>query len=322
MLVIYGLIFIIAIVLLGLFSDTPLQAIIVALILIILEVTLSFDNAVINARVLKKMSHKWQGRFLTWGILSAVFWVRLVLPLLLVYWCTPLSITQVWHYALYQPQLYHAALEQAFPYIAAFGSGFLLMVWLTFMYEVKLHLWCKWIEGLMLWRYKLTGVVIVGVVSIVVTKLCGSWQFGLIFLLAVLLQLGLHSISHYFSLSLARWGQLGLAGFIYLDFLDASFSLDGVLGAFAITSDIPTIMVGLGCGALVMRSFTIYCVKHKVIGRWCYLEHGAHYSVLWLALVLPVKLLVSIPEWLTGLGALFIIALSMLMSLRYRSKQE
>ena len=322
MLVLYGLIFAVAVALLGLFSATPLQAMSVALILVILEVTLSFDNAVINARVLRKMSLKWQRRFLTWGIFSAVFLVRLVLPFLLVYWCTPLNMAQVWRYALYQPELYRAALEQAFPYIAAFGSGFLLMVWLAFMYEAKLHLWCKWIEAFALWRYKMTGVVIVVVASIAVAVLCGAWQFSVVFVAAALLQLGLHSLSHYLSRSLARVGQLGLAGFMYLECLDASFSLDGVIGAFAITSDIATIMVGLGCGALVMRSFTIYCVKHEVISRWRYLEHGAHYGVLWLALILPVKVLVPIPEWLTGLGALFIIALSILKSLRGQTHKE
>ena len=322
MLVLYGFIFIVAIGLLGVFSATPLHAVMVALMLVALEVTLSFDNAIINARVLQKMSPKWQRRFLTWGIFSAVFLVRLVLPFLLVYWCTSLTMTQVWHYALYQPQLYHAALEQAFPYIAAFGSGFLLTVWLAFMYETKAHIWCCWIEQLTIWHHKLSGVVIILFAALMVAWLCDGWQFSVVFLAAALLQLGLHTLSHYLSHSLARIGQLGLAGFIYLEFLDASFSLDGVVGAFAITSDIATIMVGLGCGALLMRYFTIYCVKHAVIARWRYLEHGAHYGVLWLALILPLKIHVAIPEWLTGLGALSIITVSILMSLRSEPQRD
>ena len=90
----------------------------------------------------------------------------------------------------------------------------------------------------------------------------------------------------------------GLMGFCYLEVLDASFSLDGVLGAFAITSDIIIIFTGLAIGALYVRSMTIYLVKHKVLSKIKYLEHGAFYAIGFLAVVLFLKLFIHVPEWI------------------------
>ena len=312
--IIYGVVFVVAIALLGVLNAQPLQAMMVALMLIALEVSLSFDNAVINARVLRQMSPKWQKRFLLWGILVAVFGVRLLLPFLMVYWGSNLSFTQVLHYALHRPDLYHQALEHAFPYIAAFGSGFLMMVWLAFMQEKKQVLWIKWLDGWRGWQSCWLRWAIIVVVGAVYAYWLDNWLLAVLFYCAALLQFGLHTLSHRLSQQLSVVGKIGLAGFIYLEFLDASFSLDGVVGAFAITSDIAVIMVGLGCGALVMRSFTVYCVQHNVTQRWRYLEHGAHYALMVLAVILLLKAQVAIPEWITGGAALAIIGVSVATS--------
>lgn len=313
----YGLIFLLAILTLGFLSINPWEAMFIAGLLVLLEVSLSFDNAVINARVLKHMSPVWQRRFLTWGILSAVFLVRLVLPFLLVYFGSNLSLSQVMDYALRHPDLYHQALLQAFPYIAAFGSGFLFMVWLAFMHEQKSQLWLGFIERSQFWQSKWVLILIIVLIGSILGLLAQRFTLTFVFFVAAAIQWLLHATSHRLSQNLATAGKLGLAGFIYLEFLDTSFSLDGVVGAFAITSDIATIMVGLGCGALVMRAFTVYCVQHHVNQRFRYLEHGAHYAIVWLAAMLLLKLYIHVPEWLTGLGSLFIIALSIASSLRH-----
>jgi hypothetical protein len=101
----------------------------------------------------------------------------------------------------------------------------------------------------------------------------------------------------------------GLAGFLYLNVLDSAFSLDGVIGAFAITSDILVIAVGLGIGAYFVRSMTVYLVRQGSLNKIKYLEHGAHWAVLGLAVSMGVSLMTNVPEVITaGIGLAFILA--------------
>jgi hypothetical protein len=97
--------------------------------------------------------------------------------------------------------------------------------------------------------------------------------------------------------------------FLYLEVIDASFSFDGVVGAFAITSDPVVIAIGLGVGAFFIRSITIYLVRAGSLAKYVYLEHGAMWAIGSLAAVLIVSIATPVPEWITGaLGVGFILA--------------
>ena len=109
----------------------------------------------------------------------------------------------------------------------------------------------------------------------------------------------------------------GLGAFIYLEVLDASFSFDGVIGAFALTTNLFIIAIGLGIGAFYVRALTIMLVERKTLGQYRYLEHGAFYAILVLAVIMYVQTLVHIPEVITGLIGAALIGLSFMSSLRY-----
>jgi hypothetical protein len=114
----------------------------------------------------------------------------------------------------------------------------------------------------------------------------------------------------------------GIGGFLYLEVLDASFSFDGVIGAFAITSDVVIIMLGLAIGAMFVRSMTVFLVEKGTLDEFVYLEHGAHYAIGILALIMLASIKYHIPEIFTGLvGVAFILA-SLWSSVRHRKQQE
>jgi len=114
----------------------------------------------------------------------------------------------------------------------------------------------------------------------------------------------------------------GIGGFLYLEVLDASFSFDGVIGAFAITSDVVIIMLGLAIGAMFVRSMTVFLVHKGTLDEFVYLEHGAHYAIGILAVIMLASMKFHIPEIFTGLiGVAFILA-SLWSSVQHRKKQE
>ncbi len=110
--------------------------------------------------------------------------------------------------------------------------------------------------------------------------------------------------------------------FLYLEVLDASFSFDGVIGAFAITSNVVTIAIGLGVGAFFVRELTIWLVRHDTLREFVYLEHGAHYAVGALAVLLAVSLRYDIPDVVTGLVGAAFIGASFISSLHHRRQNK
>ena len=111
-----------------------------------------------------------------------------------------------------------------------------------------------------------------------------------------------------------------ISTFLFLEVRDASFSFDGVIGAFAISSNIFIIMLGLGVGAQWVRSMTIFFVKRDTLSEYVYLEHGAHWAILALALLMYASALYEIPEVITGLIGLLLIGGSLVSSVRARNK--
>lgn len=317
----------IALILVGIGLVTgSIQAVIITGLLILLEFGLSFDNAVVNVKVLEKMPAIWQRRFMTWGILLAVFGVRLFFPIVMVVVTTALSFEQVFHLALYEPHLYAQALHDCFPMIAAFGGGFLLMVAAEFFLIPAFSLyWIKPLEQGFEFFSRLPGHLcwFIALALLVFYGMGYEWVICEAFALGLIGQYLLHQLNHYLNSKMVsgmKAGFSGLIGFFYLELLDASFSFDGVLGAFALTDSLVIIMIGLGLGALLVRSLTLYFLRYRIMAQLPYLDHGAHYAILSLALMLIVKISADPPEWLVGSLSFGVLGLSVLFSLQFNKR--
>lgn len=301
-------------------------------VLAVLEVSLSFDNAVVNAGVLKDMSVYWRRLFLTVGILIAVFGMRLVFPIVIVAVAADLGPMPVIEMALQHPDEYSAVLTHAYPAIAAFGGMFLLLVFLNFLFNDKRQL--HWLGRSERWLASLGRIESVAVLVSLVTLFGTRWFLPDVLeervmvagLAGVILYIAVDALGSMFGESgeAAANGvkRSGFAAFMYLEVLDASFSFDGVIGAFAITRDVVIIMLGLAIGAMFVRSMTVYLVNKGTLDEYVFLEHGAHYAIGMLAVIMIAGTVVHVPEVITGLLGVAFIAASIWSSIRYNRKQR
>jgi len=328
------------------------SALVVCAILGLFEISVSFDNAVINATVLRRMSEFWQKIFLTVGILIAVVGMRLLFPLAVVWITAGLNPSRALEIALNPPAgdaayfpdgspSYETAMTAAHPQIAAFGGMFLMMLFLNFVFSEREIHWLSWLERPLGRAGKLDQLAVaVALITLVVaaefladgahrTTVMVAGVLG-VFVYIVVDGLGsmfeidddeLREADEVESEQLRQSGSgpsqlataTGKAGFflfLYLEVLDASFSFDGVIGAFAITNDPIIIALGLGfIGAMFVRSITIFLVRKGTLSDYVYLEHGAHWAIGALAVILLVSLKVHVNEIVTGLvGVVLIIA--------------
>ena len=308
-----------------------LQALLITSILAVMEVSLSFDNAVVNASVLKDWSPFWQKLFLTVGMLVAVFGMRLVFPLLIVAVATDLDLISVWHMAIDQPTEYARHLTDKHAEVSAFGGSFLMLVFLNFLFdeEKEMH-WLPWIEE-KLGEHGSEGLAIL--LTLLAVFACVNFipeERKYAVLLAGVVGISIYVAVNYLSGVLeksnekAKIGDVvvrgSIGGFLYLEVLDASFSFDGVIGAFAITNEIVIIMLGLAVGAMFVRSMTIFLVHRGTLEQFVYLEHGAHYAIGILAIIMFASVKFHIPEWFTGLSGVAFIVLSLWSSILYKRR--
>lgn len=309
-----------------------LNAFFLTFVLMLVEITFSFDNAIINARVLSGMSKFWQQMFLTVGMVIAVFGMRLIFPILLVTITTGMSVPAVVDLALNNPDEYAAAVSEAHPYIASFGGMFLLMLALSFFFDPgRKVVWINVVERPLQklgkwWIYTGISFVVLLVVAYLPsnhytreTLIAGS--------IGIILQLLLGKFNDTFgSVQSTRKASssmfAGFMAFMYLQVLDASFSFDGVIGAFAITNDILLITVGLGVGALWVRSLTVLMTRRRTLETYRYLEHGAHYTIAVLAFVLLLGLFIEVPEAVAGLSGLVIVGAAVASSVAAKRHDE
>ncbi|MFF8897239.1 DUF475 domain-containing protein [Streptomyces lydicus] len=331
-------------------------------ILSILEISLSFDNAVINAGILRKMNAFWQKIFLTVGILIAVFGMRLVFPVVIVAITAKLGPIEAVKLAINDKAHYQELVTSAHPAIAAFGGIFLLMIFLDFIFEERDYKWLSWIEKPMAKMGKLDMLsVIIALVVLLVSAMTlatdvahgGGDKTATVLLAGVaglITYLVVGGISGYFEDKLdeddeddeddeeseagaaapvanGAGSAVGLAGkaaffmFLYLEVIDASFSFDGVIGAFAITNDIFMMALGLGIGAMYIRSLTVFLVRKGTLDDYVYLEHGAHYAIGALAVILLITIRYEVSEVVTGLIGIVLIGLSFASSV-VRNRRE
>ncbi|AWE50046.1 DUF475 domain-containing protein [Streptomyces nigra] len=324
-------------------------------ILSVLEISLSFDNAVVNAGILKKMNAFWQKIFLTIGILIAVFGMRLVFPVVIVAISAQLGPIEAVDLALSDKDRYQELVTDAHPAIAAFGGMFLLMIFLDFIFEDRDIKWLGWLERPLakLGKVDMLSVCIALIVLLIsaLTFATHAHQHGgthvdkaetvlLSGIGGLITYMVVGGLSGFFEERLeeqeereheaeeeaersgkprsavALAGEAALFMFLYLEVLDASFSFDGVIGAFAITNDIVLMALGLGIGAMYVRSLTVYLVRQGTLDDYVYLEHGAHYAIGALAMILLVTIQYQINEIITGLIGVVLIGASFWSSVR------
>ncbi|WP_405861116.1 DUF475 domain-containing protein [Streptomyces sp. NBC_00090] len=324
-------------------------------ILSILEISVSFDNAVVNAGILKKMNAFWQKIFLTIGVLIAVFGMRLVFPVVIVAISARIGPIEAVRLALDDKETYQQLVTDAHPSIAAFGGMFLLMIFLDFIFEDRDIKWLGWLERPLakLGKVDMLSVCIALIVLLVsaMTFATKAHQYGGVHadkaetvliagIAGLITYLIVAGLSGYFENKLEEEeereheaaeearrsgrkvpavvmaGKAAFFMFLYLEVLDASFSFDGVIAAFAITNDIVLMSLGLGIGAMYVRSLTVYLVRQGTLDDYVYLEHGAHYAIGALAVILLVTIRYEIHEVITGLVGVVLIAWSFFSSVR------
>jgi hypothetical protein len=312
-----------------------LEAAWLTLVLLLLEVSLSFDNAVVNARVLDRLTPAQQRFFLTWGLVIPVFGVRFLGPLLMVSLAGEVSLAEAWSAELHHPAHYRELLEIAEPRILAFGGMFLLMVFLHyFLDEAKTLHWWRPIESRLSDAGRVEALEVslaLGILLAVTFSLPEELQDDVMIsgVIGLLLQLLSTSLSDRFGDGTPVDGRAlvggGLASLLYLELLDASFSLDGTIGAFAITQNLWLIMTGLGLGALFIRSFTLMLSRERALDALVFLEHGAHYAIGALGLLMLAGIPLAqhhlhVPEWCAGLIGIGLLAIAFWDSLRQRKR--
>lgn len=303
-------------------------------ILAVLEVSLSFDNAVVNSMVLSKMSEVWKKRFVTWGILVAVIGMRLLLPLAIVAVSARTNPIDVLRMAIYNPKLYSSLLSGAHIAVAGFGGSFLAMIFFGyFINSEKEEHWFPLIEAPLAKLGVVEGIhgaLTLGSMALVTFFMSSGDKIS--FLLAGISGIIAHVMVEGFGTLLGGedggdkavelGAKSGIAGFVYLEMLDASFSFDGVMGAFSVSDRLLLITLGLGIGALFVRSLTLLAVDSGKLAGYAFLEHGAFYAIGALMTFTFIGTIKPLPEAVTGLIGAGIILLAFLDSLREKKREE
>ena len=318
------------------------------------EISLSFDNAVVNATILERMNLWWQRFFLSVGIIIAVFGMRLLFPLAIVAVTAGIGPVEVVDLAINNPDQYAADMVQAHPAIAAFGGMFLGMIFLDFLLEEREYSWIRWIERpfARLGGVESISVVVALIALVVAARGLGGDEAQTILIAGVsglVLYLLVNGLAGFFesATGIEDDALVGISGpaapvlagggrtrevtkvagkaafflFLYLELLDASFSFDGVIGAFAISNQIFVIAAGLGIGAMYVRSMTVYLVRKGTLAEYVFLEHGAHYAIGALSILLFFSIRYEIPEIVTGLIGVGFIALALGSSIQLNRRE-
>jgi hypothetical protein len=301
-------------------------------VLAVLEISLSFDNAIVNANKLKEMTPVWQKRFLTWGIAFAVFGMRIIFPLAIVAIAASLGPIEAVRLAAGNPAEYERIITSAHVGIAGFGGAFLAMVGLKFFFDSDKEV--HWIDVVETRLSRLASVDAIEIALVLLTLYFISTALpreeaftflvsGIFGILAYLAVEAVNSLLEPGEAEIASGAvRSGLAGFLYLNLLDSAFSFDGVIGAFALSNNIFVIALGLGIGAMFVRSMTILLVDKGTLAEYRYLEHGAFWAILVLGAIMLLTARYHIPEVVTGLIGAVLIGVALYTSVRHNRRHR
>lgn len=292
----------------------------------IVEVAVSFDNAVVNATHLHRMNAFWRKMFLTLGIFVAVIGMRFYLPLQIVAVIGDISLVDSFNLAVNDGDAFAKLIKESADSVHGFGGAFLMMVALAFFVDhEKDNHWIPVIEKPLAWLGKMSadlGVDVVKFAESFITLTFAAVVYGITdsgdFLVAAFVGVGvfyaLELVKHFIEklderlqTSKAKWIAGGLGTFIYLEILDASFSFDGVIAAFAISNNLFVIAAGLGVGALFVRSMTIMLDETGTLKTFKFMENGAFIAILILAATMFINLFYHLPEWFVAVTSVISI---------------
>src|SRR3989344_5515194 len=275
------------------------------------EAVSSVDNAIINAEVLNTMGKRARRLFLTWGMFIAVFLVRGVLPFLIIWaFNTGLSPSQVFSAAWTSDPLVHESIEKSAPILLVAGGVFLLFLFLHWLFLEDKRLGLPRTEQFFMKK----GVWFYAVVSVLLSVICWfALKESNLMGFGAVVGSTLFFITHGFKQNaeeqekrLLGSTQSDLSKLFFLEIIDTTFSIDGVLGAFAFTLSVPLILLGNGLGALIVRALTIRNIEH--IKKYVYLKNGAMYSILVLGIIMILHSFgARIPEYVSPLATFLII---------------
>ncbi|ADK13453.1 Integral membrane protein TerC family protein [Clostridium ljungdahlii DSM 13528] len=303
---------------------------IISIILIIIglclfEVVSSIDNAVINAEVLSTMSEKAKKWFLLYGILFAVFIVRGLLPWVIV-WATNRSLGPIGALTATFSNDPHIieSIEYSTPILMLGGGVFLVFLFLHWLFIEDKHLGLATEEFFLkngTWFYAVVSVILVGIVAV-------ALKYNPVLALSAVIGSSAFFITDGFKKNaeenekklLNNTSEMSdISKILYLEIIDTTFSIDGVLGAFAFTMSIPLIILGNGLGAIVVRKITMGSIEK--IKKYIYLKNGAMYSILCLGIVMVLEgFHVEVPEYISPLLTILIIIFFFFKSKIYAEK--
>lgn len=295
------------------------QILIIIFGLCLFEVISSVDNAIINAHVLKTLPEKFKKFFLFWGLIIAVFAVRGVLPFVIVWLANPaLSFVEVISFVFHPTAEIESYVEKSQSLLLLAGGVYLFMVFLGWLFtEEKRYAFLveRFLHKQSVWFYAFASLffTIVVWVSLKVNPILAlSAAIGST---AFFITDGFKKNAEVKEKELLSGSMSAISKLLYLEVLDATFSIDGVIGAFAFTISIPLIFLGNGLGALVVREMTIKGVD--AISKFAFLKNGAMYSIGVLGGIMVLEAFGKhYPFWLAPLNTTLLLVIFMWLSLR------
>jgi hypothetical protein len=272
--------------------------------LCLFEIISSIDNAIINAEVLSTMSAKARRFFLIWGILFAVFMVRGLLPWAIVWAVNPsLGPIEALMATFSGDPSVHESIERSAPILLCGGGIFLLFLFFHWLFQEEKNIGFGFERFFMrkgVWFFAVVSILLTGTIWFAI-KLDPLVAFGAaVGSSAFFITHGFKQNAEEKERELKSQHLSDTSKILYLEVIDATFSIDGVIGAFAFTLSVPLILLGNGIGAIVVRQVTISNIER--IKRYRFLKHGAMYSVFFLgAFMLIDSFGHHVPEWLSPL---------------------
>ncbi|QYZ78833.1 DUF475 domain-containing protein [Methanofollis formosanus] len=287
--------------------------------LCLFETISSIDNAIINAEVLGTMGERARRWFLLWGLLLAVFVVRGVLPWLIVWATTPaLGPVGALTATFSDDPAVAGAIEESAPILLAFGGTFLVFLFLHWIFLEPKEFGLRgerYFAEKGVWFYAAVSVALAVIVWFAINRqplmafgaVMGSTAFFIV--------QGFRNNAELKEQQLKEAQLSDISKIFYLEVIDATFSIDGVLGAFAFTFSVPLIILGNGIGAVVVRQVTVGNIER--IRRYVFLKNGAMYSILCLGLVMLLDAFgLHIPSYVSPVVTFAVVGYFMYKSVR------
>lgn len=300
--------------------------------LILFEVISSIDNAIINAEVLSTMREKARRWFLIWGIFIGVFLVRGLLPFLIVFAMNPsLGPTGAFTASFSSDPKVHQAIEKSAPILLVGGGVFLVFLFFHWLFMESKNYGLKgekFFHSQGVWFYAVISIILSLVVWFALNinpmmafgAVVGSTVFFITHGFKQNAEAAEARLLHQNTSEIGSSTKSDISKILYLEAIDATFSIDGVLGAFAFTLAVPLILIGNGIGAIVVRQVTISNIER--IKRYLYLKNGAMYSILCLGTIMLLESFhFDIPPWFAPIVTMIVVSYFFIKS-RMEMKQD